>query len=108
MVKAGAMRRSRAFTLVELMIVITIIAILAAVAMPLVGNYITDANQAAAEANLSAAEKAVTLYFSENGSYPAELTPDLFRTVGTPTMPDGWVLNYDPATGVVELAQAGP
>ncbi len=108
MVDAGVRRAGRAFTLVELMIVITIIAILAAVVTPLVGNYITDANKAAAEANLAAAEKAVTMYFSENGVYPPALTPDLFRTVGTPSMPDGWELVYDPATGSVALALASP
>lgn len=108
MVYAGVRGSARAFTLVELMIVITIIAILAAVAVPLVGTYISDAGKAAAEANLAAAEKAVTLYFSEHGVYPPALTPDLFRTVGTPSMPDGWELVYDPANGSVELALASP
>jgi len=96
-------RARRGFTLIELLLVITIISILAAIATPLVAQYMTDAQKAAAESNYSAAVKSVQVYYTENGVYPATLDPSLFLHSDTPTMPPGYSLTYDPATGTVTL-----
>ncbi|RMH28687.1 MAG: type II secretion system protein [Planctomycetota bacterium] len=99
----GARRARRGFTLVELLLVITIIAILAAVATPLVAQHMDNAQQAAAESNYNAAVKAVQVYFTENGVYPPSLDPSLFMHDDLPVMPAGYSLTYDPATGEVTL-----
>lgn len=98
-------RRVRAFTLVELLLVITILAILAALATPLVGRYADQAAETAALANLDAAQKAVEIYRSKNGVWPEELTPDMFRLDAVPALPEGWELVYDNETGVVALVE---
>lgn len=63
--------RRRAFTLVELLIVIIIVGILAAVAIPQFGSSTADAKLAALDANLAAVRNAIELYFHQhNGTYP--------------------------------------
>ena len=56
----------KGFTLVELIVVITIMAILAAVLVPTVTNKIDDANKSAAKSDIQSAAKAISLYVAEN------------------------------------------
>ena len=66
------MRRSleRGFTLVEIMIVVAIIALLAAIAIPNVLRGRTTANESAAIGNLRALISSLEMERSVNGSYP--------------------------------------
>lgn len=69
------MRKAKGFTLIELMIVVAIIAILAAVAIP---NFMTArdrAKRSAAESTLGNLRKAFEIYISDSDSseYPAEI-----------------------------------
>jgi len=64
-------KRNRAFTLVELLIVIIIVGILAAVAIPQFGSSSNDAKLAALDADLAAVRNAIELYFHQHsGAYP--------------------------------------
>ncbi|MDP2830730.1 MAG: prepilin-type N-terminal cleavage/methylation domain-containing protein [Candidatus Omnitrophota bacterium] len=69
------MRRNRkGFTLVEIMIVVAIIALLAAIAIPNLLSAKKTANQAAAKANIRALSTAAEVYATgHSGTYPSSV-----------------------------------
>ncbi len=58
------------FTLIELMIVIAIIGILAAIAIPAYQNYVIRAQVTEGLSLMSAAETGIATYYAQNGSLP--------------------------------------
>ena len=62
--------KQRGFTLIELMIVVAIIGILAAVAIPKFLDYMKKGKRSEAELNLNALGKAADADFAEKASYP--------------------------------------
>lgn len=78
------MRRNRlsllkAFTLVELLIVIIIIAVLAAIAIPKFADSSKRSKEAALKADLKLYRNAIELYKADTGTYPSTLA-DLAAT----------------------------
>lgn len=63
----------RAFTLVEMLLVITIIGILAALVIPKMVGRSEQARQAAARADISSIKTALDAYEVDNGGYPKSL-----------------------------------
>ena len=63
-------KRQKGFTLIELMIVVAIIGILAAIAIPQFAAYRMRAYNAAAESDLHTAQTAFEVFFNDNSMYP--------------------------------------
>jgi len=96
--------KSKGFTLIELMIVVAIIAILAAIAIPNYLRYAMKSKTAEATTNLGAIRTGETAYYAEN---------DIYRTCadapdggGTDVTPDEWVTTGTPS-GVLDFADIG-
>lgn len=66
------MKKQQGFTLIELMIVVAIIAILAAIALPAYQDYVARSQVSEAMSLASGAKTAVTEYYADRGAWPAD------------------------------------
>ena len=74
-VKKAKKGKKKGFTLIELMIVVAIIGILAAIAVPKFAQMLEKSREGATKGNLSAIRSAVTIYYSEKeGVWPTDIT----------------------------------
>ncbi|HYF14415.1 MAG TPA: prepilin-type N-terminal cleavage/methylation domain-containing protein [Phycisphaerales bacterium] len=65
------MRNARGFTLVEILVVVIVLGILAAIIVPNVSSGRTDARMGARETQMREVEKALEMYNNDNGVYPS-------------------------------------
>lgn len=76
-------KRCRAFTLVELLIVIVVLAVLAAIVIPKFGDSSTRSRESSLRANLQVVRNAVELFKTDTGAYPAAITDLAVTTAPT-------------------------
>lgn len=74
MISLGKKVAQRGFTLVELLIVVIILAILAAIIIPQFTAATDDATQSAYDTNIANIRAAVDLYRQQHGEYPGRVT----------------------------------
>ena len=94
MTTTGRNQRQHGFTLVELLIVVIILAILAAIVIPQFSSATTDAQEAALDSNLGGLRNAIELYKAQHTAYPGAVA----TTGGTCAATKG--------TGAINTAQA--
>jgi len=72
--------KERAFTLIELMIVVAIIGILAAVAIPKFSDMLEKAREGATKGNVGAIKSAISIYYGDNsGVWPGDISAAAFK-----------------------------
>jgi len=88
----NALPAETGFTLIELMVVITILALLVALVAPKLVGRTDEAKVTAAKAQLKNIESALELYKLDNGIYPSteQGLQALVTEPTTPPLPSGW------------------
>lgn len=84
---SGDRRLEGGFTLVEILIVVIILGILAALVVPKFSNASTDSKAAAAAATCRVVQQKILEYRGTNGSYPATIDPAWFAGGNLPKSP---------------------
>lgn len=92
------MRDNRGFTLIELMVVVAIVAIISAIALPSYKNSVIKSNRAAVQGDLQGAAAALAAYRAQNFSYTGATLDGVF--------PSPSKSNYDLTLDVDDGGQA--
>lgn len=107
-------RQAAGFTLIEMMVVVAIIAILAAIAVPIYSTYITRSKLTDAQNNLSAVRVSMEQFYQDNRQYASTASPALCGVAmpaSSPYFSYSCALNAVPgyvitATGIPDTATA--
>ena len=86
------MKQQRGFTLIEILVVITILAILGALIVPKIMDRPNDARVTAAKQDIGSLLQALKLYKLDNGRYPTteQGLKALVQKPSTPPVPGNW------------------
>lgn len=92
----------KGFTLIEILIVVVILGILAAIVIPQFTNAAQDANVSSAQSQLQTVRSQIELFRVQNdGALPGSIQDlvDAGMLQEVPTAPADWTFDYDNSTG---------
>lgn len=97
------MHHEKGFTLIELMVTVTVIAILAAIALPSYNDYVTRSKFAEATGNLADLRVKMEQYYADNRRYSSDVAGTTCGLVGgnTPNAADARYFTYQCAPGTL-------
>lgn len=91
--------RQRGFTIIEVLLVVVLLGILAALVVPMFSDVQMDAKIAAAAMTRAAVQQEVDIYYFQNQAYPATIDPSWFGVSEIPPNPfypnHSVTINYD-------------
>ena len=102
------MKKTQGFTLIELMIVVAIIGILSAIAIPKFADLIRKSNEGATKGNLGAIRSAMSIYYGEmEGWYPVS-NPGPIMTMENgkylKAVPNSYAPPYHPQSSTFDMS----
>ncbi|HDM8153219.1 pilin [Vibrio harveyi] len=105
--KTNKQKKQQGFTLIELMIVVAVIGVLAAIAIPQYQNYVAKSELGAGLATITSVRTNVEDYIVTNGSFPDGTTSGQLTTDLGVIQPNNGTITFDDTNGNILLTFAG-
>lgn len=99
--------KKNGFTMIELMIVVVIVGVLAAIAIPIYGKYITNSRMTEASSRLGEIVTAAKAYAQENDAWPTDASGGIVDVSPTQYFTYSITAGGGPPTGAFQVTATG-